>query len=358
MCHRNRVGMAVALLAAVAAQAAAPAPEKVVLAPSPLELPVKIGPLHFSGEPHKYEPAAAGVSYAFAGRGLMLTIYVYDGGLQELPDGGDTVEACEQVEMAKEGVREAKYPNTVLTREQMVRLTPTEAFPLAHEVRYELEREGRPSISYIWVTAAAKHFIKLRFTFDKELKDEEADARRGILDAVGEAVRPHLAAAQSEPKPKKDRDTTINVAMGPDGDVMTGMLYTTMLSSLLEQSPELAPPCGGTVVPTFETEVGVLRGVLEMAAAGVESDFTQRLARIEKAGFLEEFVWNDMHREDWGGWEPSDLALADYLKWKKKHLKNFQVPNLGSVTVEHPREWPVEGAEPAAGPAPAPAPSP
>ena len=59
MCHRNRVGMAVALLAAVAAQAAAPAPEKVVLAPSPLELPVKIGPLHFSGEPHKYEPAAA-----------------------------------------------------------------------------------------------------------------------------------------------------------------------------------------------------------------------------------------------------------------------------------------------------------
>ncbi|HEX5161841.1 MAG TPA: hypothetical protein VFV88_08965 [Steroidobacteraceae bacterium] len=345
------VGVAlVALLAAVAAEGAAPPPEKVVLAPSTLELPVKIGPLHYSGEPHRYEPAAAGVSYAFAGRGLLLTVYVYDGGLQDLPDGGDTVEACEQVEMAKEGVKEAKYPNTVLTREQFVRLTPSEAFPLAHEVRYELEREGRPSISYIWVTAAAKHFIKLRFSFDKELKDEEVDARRGILDAVGDAVRPWLAVVQ--PEPEKDPGTTINVAMGSEGDVTATMLYTTMLSSVLEQSPELAPPCGGTVVPSFETEVGVLRGVLQMAAAGVDSSFTKRLARIEKAGFLEEFVWSDMHREEWGAWEPSDLASADYLKWKKKHLKNFRVPNLGSVTVSHPRKWPVEGAEPTATPTP------
>lgn len=345
----NRGMWLVVMLAGAAAQAAPPAAEKVILAPSPLELPARIGPLHFTGEPHKYEPAGAGISYAFSGRGLLLTVYVYDGNLTDIADGGDTVEACEQVEMAKEGVQEAKYPNTVLTREQLVRLTPTEAFPLAHEVRYELERDGRPSISYIWVTAAAKHFVKLRFSFDKQLKDEEADARRGILDAVGEAIRPHLAAIK--PEAKKDAGKSINVTLGVDGDVTTGMLYTVTLSSLLEKTPELAPPCGGTVVPPFETEVGVLRAVLEMSGEGASSDFTRRLAKVAKAGFLEEFVWTEMHREEWGTWEPSELKTADYLKWKKKHLKNLQVPNLGSVTVSKPRQLPVEGADPGANPA-------
>jgi len=313
-----------------------------LLEPSPLELPVKLGPLHLAGEPHHYEPAEAGVSYQFAGRGMLLTVYVYDGGVQDIPDGGDTLEACEQLEMAKSGVLEAKYPNTVLTREQLVRLPPGEAFPLAREARYELVREGRPSISYIWVTAVAKNFVKLRFSFDKELKDEEQDARSGILAALGEAMKPHLAPVK--PEAKKEQTTSVNLSMGALDDGVAAMLYVATLSSLVDKSPELVPPCGGTVVPSFEVEVGVMRAVAEMSAAGTSSKFTHQLAAIEKAGFLEEFVWTERHREEWGRSEPEKLATADYLRWKKKHLKRFQMPELGSVEVAHPRPLPLEGA--------------
>jgi hypothetical protein len=309
--------------------------------------------MHITGEPYHYDPAALGVSYQYAGRGLSLTIYVYDADVKDIPDGGDTVAACEQVEEAKQGVVHAKYPNTVLTREQLVRLSPNEDFPLAREARYELEREGRPAISYIWVTAVAKNFIKLRFSFDKQLKDEEIDARRGILDALGEAMKPHLAppkrdATQDE---SKDAGVSMNVTMGAGDDMTAGMLYLTTLSTVVEKSPELAPPCGGEVVPTFEVEVGVLRAVEEMSAEGLGSRFGKRLASIDKAGYLEEFVWNDMHREQWGTWGPPDLASTEYLQWKKKHLKGFQVPNLGTLTLSHPRTLPLEGAE---SPSPAP----
>ena len=187
-----------ALLAGATAQAAPAPADKVLLAPSPVELPAKIGPMHITGEPYHYDPVALGVSYQYAGRGLSLTVYVYDADVKGIPDGGDSVAACEQVEEAKLGVVHAKYPNTVLTREQLVQLSPNEDFPLAREARYELEREGRPAISYIWVTAVAKNFIKLRFSFDKDLKDEEIDARRGILDALGEAMKPHLGPVQPD----------------------------------------------------------------------------------------------------------------------------------------------------------------
>jgi len=354
--HGPGLALTAALLAGGTAPEAGAAGEKVVLAPTALELPVKLGPLHLTGEPHAYEPAALGFSYQFEGRGLLLTVYVYDANVQDIPDGGDSVEACEQVEEAKQGVVQAKYPHTVLTREQMVRLLPNEDFPLAREARYELELKGQPSISYVWVTAVAKHFIKLRFSFVKSLSDEELDARRAILDALGEAIKPHLAPTRPEAKEKEGAG--MSITMGFDGDVTAAMLYTTILSSVLEQTPELAPTCGGTVVPPFEVDVGVLRAVTEMSAQGMDSKFAERLATIDKAGFLEEFVWTDMHREEWGISDPADLAMADYLKWKRKHLKRFRPPNLGGVTVSHPRPLPLEGSATPPTPAPAPTPTP
>lgn len=339
------------LLAVGASSAALAAGEKVVLAPSPLELPVKLGPLHLAGEPHKYEPAALGVSYQYEGRGLLMTVYVYDAGVKDIPDGGDSVPACEQVEEAKQGVTQAQYPNTTLTREQRVRLLPNEDFPLAREARYELDLKGQPSISYVWVTAAAKHFIKLRFSFVKSLSDEEIDARRAILEALGEAIKPHLAART--PEAKKDEGAATNITLGFDGDMTAAMLYTTLLSGVLDQVPELSPPCGGVVVPSFDVDVGVLRAVGEMAGEDLDSKFIKRLASIEKAGFLEEFVWTDMHREEWGRTVPAGLDCTDYLKWKKKNLKRLKIPSLGSVTVSRPRALPLEGA---AAPATAPTP--
>ena len=323
------------------AHGALAAPRTVVLAPTPLEFPVRLGPMVLTGEPHKYEPAALGVSYQFLGKGLSLTVYVYDAGVKDIPDGGDSAAACEQLEEAKSGVAHANYPNTVLTTQQMVRLSQTEDLPLAREARYEFVRDGRAAISYIWVTAATKTFVKARFSLDKQLSDEEVDARRAVLDALGAAIKPYLVPV--DPAAKKE-GTTTNVTLDDNGDMMASILYSTTLTTLVEQSPDLAPVCGGTLVPTFELDVAAYRAVMEMSGAGLKSSFGARLASIEKAGFFEEFVWIDMHREEWGTIEPADLAIADYLKWRKKKLKRFSPPSLGSVTMAQPRPLPVEGA--------------
>ena len=138
-----------------------------------------------------------GSSYQYLGRGLSLTIYVYDAGVEAIPDGADNIPVCDQFEDAKNGVTKAGYRDMALKSEQMVRLAPPGDVLLAREAVFEFVRQERKTISYVWVTAAAKNFIKLRFSLDAELRDEVPEARRALLDALGEAVQAAYSAGRS-----------------------------------------------------------------------------------------------------------------------------------------------------------------
>ena len=67
---------------------------------------------------------------------------------------------------------------------------------------------------------------------------------------------------------------------------------------------------------------------------GATTRLGKRLAEIETAGFLEEFVWSDLHREQWGTTPPQGLELDDYKPWRKKNLKRFKAPPLGTVAID------------------------
>jgi hypothetical protein len=316
----------------------------VELLPSPLVMPKRIGPMVLRGEPHHYEDPKLGVSYQYGGDGLSLTVYVYNAGNKELADGADTVPVCREFELAKQGVTQA-YQKTELKAEQLALLLPPEPWPLMREAIYEYEREAHPTISFVWITAAANHFVKLRLSMDPRLRDEVLDARRAVLSIVGEAIKPHLAPADPAAK-RPENSLGINLNGGSGDGIQAGILYLGLLNTLVEQSPELAPVCGGEVVPDLDTEVGVYRGVLSLDDDLARSRFGRTLATIDKAGFLEEFLWAERHREAWGPTPPANLTLPAYHDWRKKKLKRFNPPDFGTVTMGQPRPLPRETVTP------------
>jgi hypothetical protein len=316
----------------------------VQLLPSPFLLPKRIGPMILRGEPHQYEDPKLGVSYQYGGEGLSLTVYVYNAGNGSIADGADTVPVCREFELAKQGVTQA-YQKTELKSERLALLLPPEQWPQMREAMYEYEREAHPTISFVWVTAAANHFVKLRLSMDPRLRDEVLDARRAVLAVVGEAIKPHLAPRN----PDFDRSgSSLNMNLGKaSGDsVQAGVLYLSLLNSLVEQSPDLLPVCGGEVVPDLETEAGVYRGVFDLDEDLARSRVGKTLASIDQAGFLEEFLWTERHREVWGATPPATLTLPAYEEWRKKKLKRFKPPAFGTVVMDRPRPLPVESVTP------------
>ena len=321
--------------------------EPLKLGPTRLELPARIGPLATDGVAHGFGDPRLGVGYQYNGAGLALTIYVYDGGITDIPDGGDTIASCQQFEQSKSEIQSAGYANVVLKSQQLVRLLPPDAAPVAREAVLELERGGHPVISYLWMTGFDKNFIKLRFSLDAALRDEVSEARRAVLDALGAAMKPHLAPVPvaSEAGKEEKPGTSINLSLGADDDDMeAGIMYTMLLATVADQGPEMSPVCGGPLVPSFDTEVGIFRAMIAMNGEKAESKFSRQLVDAESAGMLEEFVWSDLHREEWGKAAPDGLTLGEYKSWKKKHLKRFRRPNFGDVMVDHPRPLPLETA--------------
>jgi len=313
--------------------------DPVKLAPGPFELPDKIGPMRFDGQPHKYDDPRLGASYQYLGGGLSLTVYVYDLGAESIPDGGDTRLACEAYEGAKRDVMHAGYKNVVVKSEQLARLDPAAETPVAREAVFEYTRSDRATLSYLWLTGAAKEFVKLRFSIDDKYRDEASEARRTVLSALGEALKPHLGPVDPEAARKK---TTVNVIPDKYPAVMaTGFEYLMFLTADGIEHQENLPVCGGELVPDFGHELAAFKSLAHEARP---SKFARRLADIDRAGFLDEFVWSYRHREEWGTEPPQGLELAKFETWRARKLRNFTVPNFGSVIYDVPRPLPLEPA--------------
>jgi hypothetical protein len=328
------------LVAAAVAASTVPAQEATLkLVPSPLVLPLRIGPLVGKPEGRKYEQAALGTSYMYGASGTVLSVYIYDADQKDLADGPDTIPVCHEYEFAKQGVAQA-YPGAKAVSERMVRLLPPAEAPLMREAVYEYTHQGKNLVSYVWITAVAKQFIKLRFSVDASLRDEIPDARRAVLAAFGVAIKPHLAPV--DPAATKPGATIgLNSAMMEENGA-SALLYTMFLNAVADDQPELAPVCGGEFVPPFETEVSLFRSLFTGDEPTDDSRFGKLMAKAEAGGFLEELIWVEMHRESWGTTPPDGLTLAEYQAWKKKNLKRFKAPTFGTVTIDHPRALPLE----------------
>lgn len=338
------IWLAMACGMASSTPAAAADADTVQLLPSPVTLPSRIGPMQYTGAPHKYDDPRLGVSYQYGGDGLSLTVYAYDAGEPNLTDGADTRSTCREFEIAKAGVVQS-YQRAQLKTEQRVRLSPPDDLPQMREAQYEYERDGKPTLSFIWITTAAKHFVKLRLSMNPRLRDELPEARRAVLAVVGEAIRPHLLPV--DPKAEAPGSSLGFNLGGASHHVMkAGISYLMMLNTVADKSPELTPVCGGVFAPSLETELEIYRGLFEPGQDLAKTRLGKVITRIDKSGFLEEYLWVDRHRESWGSVPPNGLTLPDFAVWREKKLKRFRAPDFGTLTIDHPRPLPLEPLSP------------
>jgi hypothetical protein len=210
------------------------------------------------------------------------------------------------------------------------------------EALFEYVREGHPTLSYVWITGAANQFVKLRFSVDPKLRDELLDARRAILAAVGEAIKPHLAPI--DPKAKEQTTHIVIDSSGDEHEKALSLMYLMSITASSEKNPAVAPLCGGQLVPDFAGEVHAFEDVVKVAKETGPTKFSKQLDEIASAGFLEEFVWTYRHLAEWGSSPPAGLDLKEFDGWRKKRLKRFKVPGFGYVEVTHPRPMTVEPA--------------
>lgn len=336
------------LLTLAVAAAGAEATSRVALLPSPISLPARIGPMQYTGSPHQYEDPRYGVSYQYTGSGLSLTVYVYDAGEVDLADGADTTPVCREFETAKAAVVRA-YQKPLLKIEQRARMNPPDDLPQVREAQYEYEHSGKPTISFVWITAAAKKFVKLRLNMTPSLRDELPEARRAVLAVVGEAINPHLAAAKPDEKKEEKKSVAFNLSgllAESDDGMEASLLYLMLLNEVAEKSTDVAAVCGGEFVPSLQTELGVYRSMFATGQDLAKSRIGKVITKIDKAGFLEEYLWVDRHREAWGTTPPAGLTLPEYALWREKNLKRFKPPDFGTVTIDHPRPLPMEPLSP------------
>src|SRR5262249_11141213 len=154
---------------------------------------------------------------------------------------------------------------------------------------------------------------------------------------VAKAIQPFLKPVDPNAKPP---GTSINFSMGMNGsgaDMSSGIVYLGILSAASDKSPDMAPVCGGELVPGYETELSAWQAVLEVEVGKPKSPIGKAIGKASTAGFLKELVWVDLHRDEWGAQPPDGLDLTGYATWRKKNLKKFARPEFGSVVIAHPR---------------------
>jgi hypothetical protein len=331
-----------------AAHPAALGDNTVKLLPSKFRLLQNIGPMRFTGQ-NRYSDRRLGRSFGFGASGISLTIYVYDYGLRDIPDGPDSVPACEQFERAKAEIESGgNYQNVVLRRQVTRRMRDTADAPLAREALYEFDRNGVHAVSLLWVTAADGYFVKLRLSLRDEVADELEEARAQILSTLAESfaarpARPAAAAAGAQPE--------TSIVIEPGGDPSEAALWFNYVNELLRtvgETPDRLPPCGGTVVPGFAADLAARRSALREFLARNAADHTSvyfsELARIEAAGFLEEYVWHYLRDASVDSLPPADLDLGAFEKFRLENLATHVVRTGAHVRVSTVRALPLDPA--------------
>ena len=323
----------------------------VKLAPSMLKLPQNIGPLRYSGE-NRYSDRRMGRSFGYNASGISLNLFVYDYGLRNLPDGPDSVAACEQFESAKREIElGGNYENVVLRGESSRRMGATPDAPLTREAIYEFDRNGLHALSVLWVTAADGHFFKMRLSLRGEIADEIDEARAQILESLATAIaaRPPRAAPAPPSVPEGAHEASIEMnASGDAADAAMWLAYAVTLVQYAREHPDQGPPCGGEFEPPFEVEVegrrAALREYRARPANGRRSNYFETLARVEAAGFLDEYVWTFLHTRAWGTSPPHELAIGAFDEFRAQDLAAHEVQSGAHVRINEVRVLPLAPA--------------
>jgi hypothetical protein len=344
--RRSVAAIGALLIALLSAEtdAAALGDNLVKLAPSAFKLPQNIGPLRYVNE-SRFRDRRMGRSFLYSASGLSLSIYVYDYGITELPDGPDSVAACQQFEGAKHEIEDGGNYQNVILRSEGSRLLQGERASRAREAVYEFDRNGIHAVSVLWLIAADGYFLKIRLSLRAEVADELDEAREQILDALATALaaRPPKAppsGAVSLPEASVDVDASLDPA-----EASTWLNYAAELTRYTREHPQDRPPCGGDLKPRFEAELAArrvaLRDYLARPDAARTSSYFNALAQVDAAGFLDEYVWHYLRDPQRDVLPPVELAMGAFETYRERELAAHVVQSGAHVRINTVRVLPL-----------------
>lgn len=146
-------------------------------------------------EVHRFSDRRLGVSVAYVARGMgLLDFYVYDLGLSPIPDGPDSDRArtafVSAVRDVREAVRRGYYSHLAVTSEPGQTMQPRPGMPRFQVVTYAYTVDAANAervVSWLLVTGARNHFLKIRYTCPASKAAEAERAVKALLVAFFEA---------------------------------------------------------------------------------------------------------------------------------------------------------------------------
>lgn len=166
---------------------AAPCTEKA----TGLVFPASIGSLVFSGT-HEYEDANDGVDFRYSADGIAATIYIYNAGLERVPEGKDDPVHGQVMTQIKEDIkgmaRQGIYQDLVLGPDEIIGLAGEGRGLKARHFLATYSFDGSSWHSHSYLVGYRDRFIKLRYSFRDEFRAEGEKQLAALLGWLNGAM--------------------------------------------------------------------------------------------------------------------------------------------------------------------------
>jgi len=130
--------------------------------------------------------------------------------------------------------------------------------------------------------------------------------------------------------------------LAPEDEAAWWISYADELLRASRDDPDSMPPCGGPLLPGFAAEyaarVRALHDYHARDVAARHSPYFDDLARIDAAGFLDEYVWENLQKS--GAAMPPGLDLAAFLEFRALELPRHAYFTGARVRVNRVRVLP------------------
>ena len=147
-------------------------------------------------KPYLYEDVRLGYSINYSGGGVLVTVYVYNHGLDKIPTGPDSdavkvqmYESLLALEKRKGGEK-PRYKTLSPLDEKVIDFGTNKTAPQIRCKRYEAELIGEgPVITELYLTGYKNHFLKIRATYPTENKEKNQKTLSNLLDAISKELK-------------------------------------------------------------------------------------------------------------------------------------------------------------------------
>ena len=148
-------------------------------------LPKQIGGLPYKSA-RKFDDPALGVSLTYQGEGTTLTIFIYNGGVGDIPAGIDTVVALQQFEQAKSDVLASRTWTTVKLVSDGTVILGSKPSIKSYLALFETTADDKPYVSVLYLTTGRNKFYKARLTTPRDNPILEPEAMAQVRRDLGD----------------------------------------------------------------------------------------------------------------------------------------------------------------------------